>query len=155
MDTILQLDGVSKRYLQTVAVDNRSLSIRRGSFFGLLGPSGSGKTTTLRMIAGFEAPDAGEVRLNGQRITTLKPYERRINTVFQNYALFPHVSVRGNVEFGLRGVARPECDRRVDEVLSLVQLRGLETLARGQWFESLSPEGQRRRDRIWTEVKSG
>jgi ABC-type Fe3+/spermidine/putrescine transport system ATPase subunit len=126
MDTILELVAVSKQYREVKAVDSLSLSIRRGSFFGLLGPSGSGKTTSLRMIAGFEAPDDGDIRLNGQSIVGRKPYERRINTVFQSYALFPHLTVRDNVEFGLRGVAREERARRVAEVLALVRLTGKE-----------------------------
>ncbi|MCU0228252.1 MAG: ATP-binding cassette domain-containing protein, partial [Bryobacterales bacterium] len=126
MDAILELDAVSKRYHRTLAVDDVSLSVRRGSFFGLLGPSGCGKTTTLRMIAGFETPDAGDIRLKGQSITALKPYERRINTVFQSYALFPHLSVRANVEFGLRGLPKAEAARRAAEALALVQLRGKE-----------------------------
>ena len=126
MDTILDLVGVSKSYGNKKVVDDLSLSVRRGSFFGLLGPSGSGKTTTLRMIAGFERPDTGDIRLNGDSIVSLKPYERRINTVFQSYALFPHLSVRGNVEFGLRDVSKAERGRQVDEVLALVQLAGKE-----------------------------
>ncbi len=126
MDAILELDGVSKRFRQTLAVDSLSLSIRRGSFFGLLGPSGCGKTTTLRMIAGFETPDTGDIRLNRKSITALKPYERRINTVFQNYALFPHLTALGNVEFGLRGLPKAEARRRAEEALALVQLTGKE-----------------------------
>ncbi|MCW5964030.1 MAG: ABC transporter ATP-binding protein [Bryobacterales bacterium] len=126
MDAILELDMVSKRYGETLAVDRVSLAIRRGSFFGLLGPSGCGKTTTLRMIAGFETPDTGDIRLNGKSITALRPYERRINTVFQNYALFPHLSVLGNVGFGLRGVPKAEAGRRASEALALVRLTGKE-----------------------------
>ncbi len=124
MDAILEIDGVSKRYNQTLAVDGVSLSVKRGSFFGLLGPSGCGKTTTLRMIAGFETPDSGDIRLNGKSITALKPYERRINTVFQNYALFPHLSVRANVEFGLRGLPKAEAGSRAADALALVRLTG-------------------------------
>jgi ABC-type Fe3+/spermidine/putrescine transport system ATPase subunit len=126
METILELVAVSKQYRQTRAVDSLSLSVRRGSFFGLLGPSGSGKTTSLRMIAGFEAPDQGDILLNGQSIVALKPYERRINTVFQSYALFPHLTVRGNVEFGLRGLPREDRARRVADALALVRLTGKE-----------------------------
>lgn len=126
MDAILEIDGLSKRYRQTLAVDGLSLSVRRGSFFGLLGPSGCGKTTTLRMIAGFETPDTGDIRLHGKSITGLKPYERRINTVFQNYALFPHLTVRGNVEFGLRGQPKAEARRRAEEALAMVRLSGKE-----------------------------
>lgn len=126
METILELLAVSKSYRQMKAVDTLSLSVRRGSFFGLLGPSGSGKTTSLRMIAGFEAPDTGDILLNGESLVALKPYQRRVNTVFQNYALFPHLTVRGNVEFGLRGLPRQERDRRVAEALALVRLSGKE-----------------------------
>ena len=102
MDAILQLRGVSKQFPGHAAVREVSLSVARGEFFSILGPSGCGKTTTLRMIAGFEIPSAGEVWLNGNRIDALPPYRRNVNTVFQSYALFPHLSVRGNVEFGLR-----------------------------------------------------
>ena len=102
MDAILQLRGVSKQFPGHAAVREVSLSVARGEFFSILGPSGCGKTTTLRMIAGFEIPSAGEIRLNGKRIDELPPYRRNVNTVFQNYALFPHLTVRGNVEFGLR-----------------------------------------------------
>jgi ABC-type Fe3+/spermidine/putrescine transport system ATPase subunit len=126
MGNILELCEVTRRYGHNVAVRNLSLSIRKGSFFGLLGPSGCGKTTTLRMIAGFESPDEGDIRLNGKSITALKPYERRINTVFQSYALFPHLTVRGNVEFGLRGLSRAECRRRSAEAIALVRLEGKE-----------------------------
>src|SRR5271168_3781408 len=99
---VLELRLLSKEFLTHRAVAEVSLSIARGEFFSLLGPSGCGKTTTLRMIAGFETPTSGEVWLNGARIDHLPPYRRNVNTVFQNYALFPHLTVRGNVEFGLR-----------------------------------------------------
>lgn len=126
MDPILELLTVTKYFGRTPAVDALSLSVRRGSFFGLLGPSGSGKTTSLRLIAGFESPDLGDIQLNGQSIVNLKPYERRINTVFQNYALFPHLSVQRNVEFGLRAVPSKERARRMSEALALVRLTGKE-----------------------------
>ena len=99
---VLELKKVSKRFPTHHAVKQISLELSRGEFFSLLGPSGCGKTTTLRMIAGFEAPTEGEVWLNGARIDHLPPYRRNVNTVFQNYALFPHLTVRGNIEFGLR-----------------------------------------------------
>ena len=102
-DAILELRGVSKRFASHAAVSDVTLDVPRGSFFSLLGPSGCGKTTTLRMIAGFETPDQGEIHLNGSRIDALPPYRRNVNTVFQSYALFPHLTVRGNVEFGRDG----------------------------------------------------
>src|SRR5579862_7116130 len=102
MGAILELRRVSKHFPTHPAVTDVSLDIPQGAFFSLLGPSGCGKTTTLRLIAGFEAPTAGEVWLKGERIDHLPPYRRNVNTVFQSYALFPHLTVRGNVEFGLR-----------------------------------------------------
>src|SRR5512135_2863086 len=101
-ETLLQLRHVSKDFAKQRAVADVSLEIPRGSFFSLLGPSGCGKTTILRMVAGFETPTSGEVWLSGQRIDLLPPYQRNVNTVFQSYALFPHLTVQGNVEFGLR-----------------------------------------------------
>jgi ABC-type Fe3+/spermidine/putrescine transport system ATPase subunit len=121
-DAILELRAVTKRYSAQTAVDNVNLSVPRGSFFSLLGPSGCGKTTTLRMIAGFETPDQGEIHLNGSRIDSLPPYRRSVNTVFQNYALFPHLTVRGNIEFGLRRKGADQIDSRVRAVLDQVQL---------------------------------
>ena len=106
MDAILELRGVSKHFPSHRAVNGVSLEVQRGAFFSLLGPSGCGKTTMLRLIAGFETPTTGEVWLNGARIDHLPPYRRNVNTVFQSYALFPHLTVRGNVEFGLRRKAR-------------------------------------------------
>lgn len=107
-----------------VALDNVSLSIAQNEFFTLLGPSGCGKTTLLRLIAGFEAPTEGEIRLMGTDISMLPPFKRSINTVFQNYALFPHMSVSENIGFGLKMLGRPanEINARVDEMLELVQL---------------------------------
>src|SRR5579863_6035769 len=122
MADILELRAVTKRFASQAAVANVSLSVPRGSFFSLLGPSGCGKTTTLRMIAGFETPDEGEIHLNGARIDPLPPYRRNVNTVFQNYALFPHLTVRGNVEFGLRRKGLGEIAARVRAVLEQVQL---------------------------------
>src|SRR6266849_4735064 len=117
---ILALRGVSKQFATHRAVDAVSLDIPRGSFFALLGPSGCGKTTTLRMIAGFEQPTAGDILLNGESIAHLPPYQRNVNTVFQNYALFPHLSVRGNVEFGLRRNGVNDLANRVARVLEQV-----------------------------------
>src|SRR3954449_7776579 len=98
----IALEGISKRFGKHEAVRDVSLSIREGEFFSLLGPSGCGKTTTLRMIAGFQIPDAGRVLLRGRDITDAPPYRRDVGLLFQNYALFPHMTVRGNVAFGPR-----------------------------------------------------
>ncbi|MCE9647438.1 MAG: ABC transporter ATP-binding protein [Chloroflexi bacterium] len=108
------------------AVDNVSLEIHNGEFFSLLGPSGSGKTTSLRMIAGFDRPTSGQILLYGQDVSNLPPYERDVNTVFQDYALFPHMTVGENVGYGLmiKKIARSEREKRVDEMLDLVQLLG-------------------------------
>lgn len=120
----VRLVDVRKTYGDVVAVDHVDLEIDQGEFFTLLGPSGSGKTTTLRLIAGFERPDAGRVELSGVDVTGAAPYERDVNTVFQDYALFPHMTVAENVGYGLRvkGVPRRERKRRVDEALALVRL---------------------------------
>jgi putative spermidine/putrescine transport system ATP-binding protein len=122
----VRLGGVRKTYGDVVAVDHVDLDVRRGEFFTMLGPSGSGKTTCLRMIAGFERPDAGAVELGGENVTDLPPAERDVNTVFQDYALFPHMSVAENVGYGLRvrHVARPERGKRVKEALAMVRLEG-------------------------------
>jgi putative spermidine/putrescine transport system ATP-binding protein len=124
----ISLKGVSKRYGEVVAVDAIDLEVRRGEFFTLLGPSGSGKTTTLRMIAGFEEPDEGTIELAGEGMRGLPPYERAVNTVFQDYALFPHMSVGENVEYGLRvaKVDKAERARRRAEALEMVRLGGYE-----------------------------
>jgi putative spermidine/putrescine transport system ATP-binding protein len=122
----VSLRGIRKTYGDVVAVDSIELEIARGEFFTMLGPSGSGKTTTLRIIAGFERPDTGSVLLRGEDVTRRPPYARDVNTVFQDYALFPHLTVFENVEYGLRvkGVKRPERKRRADEALALVRLDG-------------------------------
>jgi ABC-type Fe3+/spermidine/putrescine transport system ATPase subunit len=127
MEFVLELRDVSKHYPSHQAVNGVSLQLARGEFFSLLGPSGCGKTTTLRMVAGFEEPTEGEIRLNGASIQHLKPYQRNVSTVFQNYALFPHLTVRENVEFGLRRRAGNNISDRVRDVLDLVQLRGKES----------------------------
>jgi len=127
MNPILELRHVSKRFPTHHAVKEVSLELQPGEFFSLLGPSGCGKTTTLRMIAGFESPSEGEVWLNGARIDHLPPYRRNVNTVFQNYALFPHLTVRGNVEFGLRRKGESEFAGRVAKVLEQVRLEGKES----------------------------
>jgi putative spermidine/putrescine transport system ATP-binding protein len=120
------LTGIRKTYGDVVAVDSVDLEIARGEFFTMLGPSGSGKTTTLRVIAGFERPDNGSVVLGGVDVTGRPPYDRNVNTVFQDYALFPHMSVSENVEYGLRvkGVKRQERKVRAQEALALVRLEG-------------------------------
>jgi spermidine/putrescine transport system ATP-binding protein len=125
--SLLELRSVTKRFGDFVAVDNVSLAIAAGEFLTLLGASGSGKTTTLRMIAGFDLPTAGEIWMEGQSIHLLPPYKRNVNTVFQNYALFPHMSVWDNVAYGLkmRRVARAEIDERVGQVLEMVHLEQL------------------------------
>jgi putative spermidine/putrescine transport system ATP-binding protein len=125
----VRLIGVTKRYGDVVAVSSLELEVRRGEFFTLLGPSGSGKTTTLRMIAGFEEPDEGRVELGGKDMTGLPPYDREVNTVFQDYALFPHMTVGENVAYGLRvkGVGRDERRRRAAEALATVRLSGYES----------------------------
>jgi spermidine/putrescine transport system ATP-binding protein len=124
MGGFLSLDQVTKRFDGRPAVDDVSLDLVRGEFFALLGPSGCGKTTLLRMVAGFERPDAGRILLDGREITDLNPEERPVNTVFQNYALFPHLDVRENIAFGLRVARRPEREIRdeVDAMLELIQL---------------------------------
>jgi putative spermidine/putrescine transport system ATP-binding protein len=120
------LTGIRKTYGDVVAVESVDLEIAGGEFFTMLGPSGSGKTTTLRIIAGFERPDAGRVELDGADVTGRPPYARNVNTVFQDYALFPHMTVGDNVEYGLRvkGVKRQERRRRGQEALALVRLEG-------------------------------
>jgi spermidine/putrescine transport system ATP-binding protein len=123
----ITLEGVTKRFDDVVAVDDLTLAIERGSFFALLGPSGCGKTTTLRMIGGFEEPTEGRILLGEDDVTGKPPYRRDVNTVFQSYALFPHLSVFDNVAFGLRrrGVKNPQLRGRVEEMLRLVGLEGL------------------------------
>ncbi len=138
----VRLEGVTKRFGDQVAVDNITLEIRDGEFFSLLGPSGCGKTTLLRMIAGFDTPDAGRILIGGEDMTGVPPYRRPVNTVFQNYALFPHMTVEQNIAFGLRMKRMPKSEiaERVAWALELVNLLG---------FEKRRPEqmsgGQRQR----------
>ena len=124
----VEIIGVTKRFGAVTAVDHMDLSIARGTFYSLLGPSGCGKTTTLRMIAGFEQPSEGEILLDGKPIAGIPAYKRNVNTVFQHYALFPHMDVARNVGYGLRQnkVGKEEEKRRVTEALSLVRLAGYE-----------------------------
>jgi len=126
MDAVLELKGVSKHFAAHKAVDGVSLAVERGSLFALLGPSGCGKTTVLRMVAGFDQPTSGEILLNGQDIAPLRPFERNVCTVFQNYALFPHLTARENIEFGLRRHGDRDIERKVEKMLDLVQLSGKE-----------------------------
>src|SRR5918997_3252513 len=121
-------EDLTKTFKSTTAVDHIDLMVEEGAFFSLLGPSGCGKTTTLRMIGGFEEPTGGTVYLGGRDVTDLPPYKRDVNTVFQSYALFPHLDVRENVAFGLRRrrVDRADIGTRVAEVMKLVDLEGFE-----------------------------
>jgi spermidine/putrescine transport system ATP-binding protein len=118
----LTIEGVTKRFGDFVAVDDLTLTVPQGSFFALLGASGCGKTTTLRMVAGLERPTAGRIRLGEEDITDLKTYKRPVNTVFQSYALFPHLTIFENVAFGLRRTRAKDVSTRVGEMLELVQL---------------------------------
>lgn len=140
-ENIIELRHVMRQYDDNgfIAVHDFNLEVKRGEFVTFLGPSGCGKTTTLRMIAGFDIPTSGEILLNGKSITSLPPYERPINTVFQRYALFPHMNIYDNIAFGLRQkkVAKDVIDRKVKRMLSLVDLEGFEdrsvsTLSGGQ-----------------------
>src|SRR2546423_6629857 len=130
----VRLVGVRKAYGDVVAVDGVDLAIASGEFFTLLGPSGSGKTTTLRLIAGFERPDEGAIELEGADVTGVPPYERSVNTVFQDYALFPHMSVGDNVGYGLRVARLPRAERArgVAEALAMVRLPGIGDRRPGQ-----------------------
>jgi len=124
----VRLDHVTKSFDDTVAVDDISLTVEPGQFFALLGPSGCGKTTTLRMIGGFEEPTEGSIYLGDRDVVGLPPYKRDVNTVFQSYALFPHLTIFENVAFGMRrqGVRGPQLAGRVSEILKLVDLPGME-----------------------------
>lgn len=124
----LEVRGLTKHYGSVRAVDGISLGVERGEFLSILGPSGCGKTTTLRMVAGFEQPDAGEIYLQGARMGTTPPYERNVNTVFQSYALFPHMTVFDNIAFGLRmkRLGHEPVARRVKRMLEIVEMTGFE-----------------------------
>jgi spermidine/putrescine transport system ATP-binding protein len=124
----VELRGVTKRFDDVVAVDNIDLSVKNGEFLSLLGPSGCGKTTTLRLIAGFEQPEEGEILIAGEDVAGLPPYKRDVNTVFQSYALFPHLNVLDNVAYGLkqRGLRKPARENKAREALGLVRLEQLE-----------------------------
>ena len=130
----IRLEGVVKRFGDVVAVDGIDLEIADGEFFSMLGPSGSGKTTTLRMIAGFEEPTEGTIRLHGRDVTGVPPFDRDVNTVFQDYALFPHMSVGDNIGYGLvvSGVPAGERRTRVAEAMRMVRLEGYEARRPGQ-----------------------
>lgn len=125
---VIELTSLTKRYGATTAVSEVDLVVEQGEFITLLGPSGCGKTTTLRVIGGFEYPDEGSVRLSGEDVTSIPPFKRRVNTVFQRYALFPHMSVTDNIAYGLRAVGVSAADRanRVREMIGLVELDGME-----------------------------
>ena len=138
-DAIISFQNVSKHFGKVKAVDHASFDIQRGEFFSLLGPSGCGKTTLLRMVAGFEMPSSGEIFLDGQPMSVSPPNRRPVNMVFQNYAIFPHLDVRGNIAFGMRksGLSKGDLNKRIDEVLELIKLpgygsRGADELSGGQ-----------------------
>jgi spermidine/putrescine transport system ATP-binding protein len=128
ISTDVELQGITKRFGNVTAVDSLDLAVHEGEFLSLLGPSGCGKTTTLRLVAGFERPDEGALLIDGRDVAGLPPYKRNVNTVFQSYALFPHLTVVDNVAYGLRqrGLERPERRRRALEMLQLVRLAGVE-----------------------------
>jgi putative spermidine/putrescine transport system ATP-binding protein len=130
----VSVSALRKHYGEVRAVDGVDLDIARGEFFTMLGPSGSGKTTTLRLIAGFERPDGGVVQLQGRDVSNLAPFDRDVNTVFQDYALFPHMTVRENVEYGLRVKKVPKLERRTraEDALRLVRLEGFGARKPGQ-----------------------
>ena len=138
-DAIISFQNVSKHFGKVKAVDHASFDIQRGEFFSLLGPSGCGKTTLLRMVAGFEMPSSGEIFLDDQPMSVSPPNRRPVNMVFQNYAIFPHLNVRGNIAFGMRksGLSKGDLNKRIDEVLELIKLpgygsRGADELSGGQ-----------------------
>src|SRR6186713_3009716 len=126
-EPLVRFEAVSKCFGNFLAVERLSLDIFEREFFALLGPSGCGKTTLLRMLAGFERPSEGRILLDGQDIAGVPPHRRPVNMMFQSYALFPHLTVAGNIAFGLKqdGMAKPEIATRVGEMLALVRLDGL------------------------------
>jgi putative spermidine/putrescine transport system ATP-binding protein len=142
MDSAVRFRKVSLRYGRVLALDGIDLEIHSGEFFGILGPSGSGKTSCLRLIAGFDRPSEGEIELHGRSAAAVPPYDRDVNTVFQDYALFPHMTIEQNIAFGLmvKGVNRQECRRRVGEMLAMVRLEGV-----GERRPSQLSGGQRQR----------
>lgn len=139
---IIEIQNVSKVYGENTVLDNLSLNIRKNEFLTLLGPSGCGKTTTLKIIAGFETADSGKVIFDGNNISNLPPYKRQLNTVFQKYALFPHMNIYENIAFGLKikKLPKEEIDKKVREMLKLVALEGFEKRS----VESLSGGQQQR-----------
>jgi ABC-type Fe3+/spermidine/putrescine transport system ATPase subunit len=126
-DAILELEGISKRFGSTVTADDLSLRVGRGEFFTFLGPSGSGKSTILRIVAGLESPDSGRLRIDGRDVSAVPPWQRHLGMMFQQYAIFPHMTVAENVGYGLkvRGLATAERQRRVERMLELVGLAGM------------------------------
>ena len=141
-NSFIQINNISKHFADVKAVDDVSFEIKEGEFFSLLGPSGCGKTTLLRLLAGFEYPTSGNLLIDGTDITALPPDKRPTNMVFQNYAIFPHLNVEKNIQFGLRklGLSNDEIDKRVKEVLLLVKLEGYE-----ERFSNQLSGGQRQR----------
>jgi spermidine/putrescine transport system ATP-binding protein/putrescine transport system ATP-binding protein len=125
-DSIISFQSVSKSFGKVAAVDTANFTVKRGEFFSLLGPSGCGKTTLLRMVAGFEMPTSGEILIDGQTMSISPPNRRPVNMVFQNYAIFPHLDVRGNIAFGMRkaGLTKNVLTKRIDEMLELIKLPG-------------------------------
>ncbi|MBV9227161.1 MAG: ABC transporter ATP-binding protein, partial [Acidobacteriaceae bacterium] len=129
-DTVLELRSLTKRFAAYHAVKDLSFAVQRGEFFSLVGPSGCGKTSTLRMIAGLEEPSAGEIILDGQNVANVPPHHREVSTVFQSYALFPHLTVAGNIAFGLkrqRCFSEGEVRQKLGTILEIVQLTGKES----------------------------
>ena len=141
-ENFIEIKNISRHFGSVKAVDNVSFSIKQGEFFSLLGPSGCGKTTLLRLLAGFESANQGEIFIDGIDVTTMPPNLRPTNMVFQNYAIFPHINVKKNIEFGMRKekLSKQELDARVEEVLSLVKLEGYE-----ERFSNQLSGGQRQR----------
>src|SRR5580765_510294 len=134
MTPAISIRGVTKRFGDVTAVDALTIDIREGEFLTLLGPSGCGKTTTMRMVAGFEEPDAGDILLRGEDVVGVPPNKRHVNMCFQNYALFPHMDVQQNIEYGLKlkKVGKEDRARKVEEMLSIVRLEGYEHRRPGQ-----------------------
>ena len=141
-ENIIELKNITKQYDDLVVLDNLNLDIKKNEFLTLLGPSGCGKTTTLKIIAGFEHADVGEVMFEGKNVNDIPPYQRQVNTVFQKYALFPHMNVYENIAFGLKikKMDKKTIDTKVKEMLKLVALEGFEKRS----VESLSGGQQQR-----------